>query len=337
MNAAQVKGFPLAGMTSGHYIYPPDMAAGNLTKPDIESSPGAAGLLSKVDIQNLRKPEFDAESASSFVTSTRGLATGNRFDTAAPGVSLAVREGEALTLNKVVSYAQAKLLKSYGLKKGGNTQAGLVVFLESVKKGGISNPPLCSMQDDYQPFGSMPKRSSSLRPSVLSQLAKLTPDSAATDSNCSLSSGVIRILNCGDCPSPFGLLSRFIIDRWSPIKLISPLLGGHLIIVLPIKTMPRSGGTLTGHLTTSVIISNEEAVLNHTTHPQGRNAHDLNSEAQQPSFIWLIAAVPRNCQTITAKIHHIEAQSEREARQSLARDHVTFFAGRIRKGGAYAH
>lgn len=51
---------------------------------------------------------------------------------------------------------------------------------------------------------------------------------------------------------------------------------------------------------------------------------------QNPQFIWLIAAVRRDMPTITAKIHHIAAESEREARRSLAQDHVCFFAGRIR-------
>ena len=51
---------------------------------------------------------------------------------------------------------------------------------------------------------------------------------------------------------------------------------------------------------------------------------------QNPRFIWLIAAVRRDMPTITAKIHHIAAPSEHEARRSLARDHVCFFAGRIR-------
>ena len=51
---------------------------------------------------------------------------------------------------------------------------------------------------------------------------------------------------------------------------------------------------------------------------------------QNPQFIWLIAAVRRDMPTITAKIHHIAAETEKEARRSLARDHVCFFAGRIR-------
>lgn len=57
---------------------------------------------------------------------------------------------------------------------------------------------------------------------------------------------------------------------------------------------------------------------------------------QNPQFIWLIAAVRRDMPTITAKIHHIAAESEQEARRTLARDHVCFFAGRIRQEVAHA-
>ncbi|WP_370512054.1 host cell division inhibitor Icd-like protein [Klebsiella quasipneumoniae] len=57
---------------------------------------------------------------------------------------------------------------------------------------------------------------------------------------------------------------------------------------------------------------------------------------QNPQFIWLIAAVRRDMPTITAKIHHIAAETEQEARRTLARDHVTFFAGRIRQEVAHA-
>ncbi|MDX6814711.1 host cell division inhibitor Icd-like protein [Klebsiella quasipneumoniae] len=57
---------------------------------------------------------------------------------------------------------------------------------------------------------------------------------------------------------------------------------------------------------------------------------------QKPSFVWLIGAVRRDMPTITAKIHHIAAETEQEARRSLARDHVCFFAGRIRQEVAHA-
>lgn len=64
--------------------------------------------------------------------------------------------------------------------------------------------------------------------------------------------------------------------------------------------------------------------------------HMATIPTQKPSFVWLIAAVRRDYPTITAKIHHIAAETEQEARRSLARDHVCFFAGRIRTGGAHA-
>ncbi|WP_073971338.1 host cell division inhibitor Icd-like protein [Pluralibacter gergoviae] len=57
---------------------------------------------------------------------------------------------------------------------------------------------------------------------------------------------------------------------------------------------------------------------------------------QKTQFIWIIAAVRRDMPTISAKIHHIAASSEHEARRSLARDHVCFFAGRIRVEVAHA-
>lgn len=50
-----------------------------------------------------------------------------------------------------------------------------------------------------------------------------------------------------------------------------------------------------------------------------------------PQFIWIIAAVRRDCPTSKPVLHPISAVSEREARRILARDHVCFFAGRIRQ------
>ncbi|CEE93470.1 conserved hypothetical protein [Xenorhabdus nematophila str. Anatoliense] len=116
-----------------------------------------------------------------------------------------------------------------------------------------------------QPLGSIPNRSNSLRPKVLSQLAKLIPDFWAASSNCSFSSGVIRILNCGDCPSPFGLLSRFIVDKWSPIALALSILGGHLNTVKPIKSTPPHSATNTERgLTTHDNYNIEVAMFQYT-------------------------------------------------------------------------
>ncbi|EKB3833791.1 host cell division inhibitor Icd-like protein [Escherichia coli] len=70
--------------------------------------------------------------------------------------------------------------------------------------------------------------------------------------------------------------------------------------------------------------------------PNEEAANMATIPTQKPQFIWLIAAVRRDMPTITAKIHHIAAETEQEARRILARDHVCFFAGRIRTGGAHA-
>ncbi|HIH3582988.1 TPA: hypothetical protein ACYQQI_001532, partial [Escherichia coli] len=128
----------------------------------------------------------------------------------------------------------------------------------------------------YQPLGSIPRRFSSARPNSLSQLARLMPSLCASLSNCSFSSGEIRILNCGDCPSPLGLLSRLIIDKWSPIELAFLLLGGHLNTGTLKKAKPEGARNTNGLLTTNDSKIIEVAMLNHTTHPQGRDSHNLN-------------------------------------------------------------
>lgn len=55
-------------------------------------------------------------------------------------------------------------------------------------------------QTKNQPLGTTPLRISSCLASSFIQLAKLTLSLAASTSSCSFNSGVIRILNCGDCP-----------------------------------------------------------------------------------------------------------------------------------------
>ncbi|GAA0513737.1 hypothetical protein GCM10009414_24030 [Tatumella terrea] len=76
--------------------------------------------------------------------------------------------------------------------------------------------------------------------------------------------------------------------------------------------------------------------MQNTTHPQGRHSLTQNSGNEPPSFVWIIAAVRRDCPTVKATIHHIAAATEREARLTLAKDHVCFFAGRIRQGVNHA-
>ncbi|WP_294900511.1 host cell division inhibitor Icd-like protein [Tatumella sp. UBA2305] len=105
----------------------------------------------------------------------------------------------------------------------------------------------------------------------------------------------------------------------------------------PEKETPPNGITSTERgLTTTDSESIEEAVMQNTTHPQGRHSLTQNSGTDPVSFVWIIAAVRRDCPTVKATIHHIAAATEREARRTLAKDHICFFAGRIRQEVSHA-
>ncbi|EGB0943445.1 ash family protein [Escherichia coli] len=87
-------------------------------------------------------------------------------------------------------------------------------------------------------------------------------------------------------------------------------------------TTPRSAGTHAGRLTTNDSNSIEVAMLNHTTHPQGRDSHNLNK------YIWRFIALS----TAQPRVITIEATSEQEARQQSPAGCVMVFAARIRQG-----
>ncbi|HDH9049990.1 TPA: host cell division inhibitor Icd-like protein, partial [Escherichia coli] len=86
-------------------------------------------------------------------------------------------------------------------------------------------------------------------------------------------------------------------------------------------TKPGSALTLTGLLTTNDSNSIEVAMRNHTTHPQGRDSHNLNK------YIWRFIALS----TAQPRVIHIEATSEQEARQQSPAGCVMVFAARIRQ------
>lgn len=174
----------------------------------------------------------------------------------------------------------------------------------------------------HQPLGSIPRRFSSARPNSLSQLARLTPSLLASLSNCSFNSGTIRIWNGGAFPVPFCFLSRLItVDMCTPMALCFGSLGVHLNTCTSKNATPRSGGTHTGRLTTNDSNSIEVAMRNHTTHPQGRDSHNLNK------YIWRFIALS----TAQPRVIHIEAISEQEARQQSPDGCVMVFAARIRQ------
>lgn len=86
-------------------------------------------------------------------------------------------------------------------------------------------------------------------------------------------------------------------------------------------TKPRTVGAVTGLLTTNDNQSIEIAMLNHTTHPQGRDSHNLNK------YIWRFIALS----TAQPRVITIEATSEQEARQQSPDGCVMVFAARIRQ------
>ncbi|EEZ3779394.1 host cell division inhibitor Icd-like protein [Escherichia coli] len=91
-------------------------------------------------------------------------------------------------------------------------------------------------------------------------------------------------------------------------------------------TKPRTVGAVTGLLTNNDSNSIEVAMLNHTTHPQGRDSHNLNK------YIWRFIALS----TAQPRVITIEATSEQEARQQSPVGCVMVFAARIRQGETYA-
>ncbi len=175
----------------------------------------------------------------------------------------------------------------------------------------------------YQPLGSIPRRFSSLRPNSLSQLARLTPSLLASLSNCSFSSGAIRIWNGGAFPVPFGFLSRLItVDMCTPIALFFCLIGVHPITKAVKKTTPRSAVTHAGRLTKPL---NEVTIMAGTQHTP-RLAHT------QTAFVWRFLALSAG----ESQIIHVTAWTEREARNRCPSGCVAVFAARIRQGVCHA-
>ncbi len=212
-----------------------------------------------------------------------------------------------------------------------NTRTGSLEFCESIKKGSTANATLCDtatcnrVNRSYvvRPLGSMPRDCNSLRIIRLIQ--------ADTDASPScVKACLIPVSNSGStrkaiCLLPLPLI--LMVDIWLTPNYLN--VATKCMTSAYQKTMPRSGRTLTGHLTTTVNTPNEVAVMDITTHPQGRESFGLNSGHQHRHFVWIIAAVRRDNPALSPVLHHIAAENEREARRTLAKDNVCFFAGRL--------
>ncbi|EKS5485123.1 host cell division inhibitor Icd-like protein [Escherichia coli] len=88
------------------------------------------------------------------------------------------------------------------------------------------------------------------------------------------------------------------------------------------RQRPELFAAVAGRLTTNDNESIEVAMRNHTTHPQGRDSHNLNK------YIWRFIALS----TAQPRVITIEATSEQEARQQSPDGCVMVFAARIRQG-----
>lgn len=171
-----------------------------------------------------------------------------------------------------------------------------------------------TVSNTFQPFGSMPCLRNSDLANSFNQLPRLTPSRLAASFNCWRNSGVMRIWNVGDKPSPFGVLSLLIVDMYVRNLLLWILLCTYVNTMFVTKATPRSGGTLPRRLTTTVNLDNEAAMKDHTTHPQGRN-----------NYIWRFLALS----AIGRNVIHITATTEREAREQSPAGCVMVFAGRL--------
>lgn len=210
--------------------------------------------------------------------------------------------------------------------KRGNTQyfpqwgecepvAGTLILRTSL--GGVQILPLCSpvlgrSNIGYQPFGSMPRLSSSRRNKRLIQ-----PDLLSSPSSfiamASLSDNSLSSLNCTTWRS---LLS--LVDIVNSCDLVCSGVDNVLHCMTLSKAKPGSALTLTGPLTTAVNVDNEAAMKDHITHPQGRN-----------NYTWRFLAINRHDKKGKPCRLSVEAATEREARRILAPHFILSLAARL--------
>lgn len=225
---------------------------------------------------------------------------------------------------------------------GGTTQ-GRIEFLESIKKGSQSatlgnvdikyraseniNISLLLWYGKYQFLGSMPRDCNSFRITLLIHAARdSSPSCACATSIISRSSGSSLNWNGG-----FPRLSVLCVDTS-----ITPVVWYLCVIthytLATQKTMPRSGGTLTGHLTTNDNTSIEVAMPDHNTPVTGRTSLTPNQ-----SYRWLFLALNRSDYTAKPCRIVVTASNENSARLMLVRDYMLIFAGRLPAIGGKHH
>ena len=259
-----------------------------------------AGMLSNVDIYNLSKPDIHR----------RAVATNDDILEAFSGLRILINPKffshfETSTREKVFSDNTTPVENYSVVLSFWSITRPLGEFSDYVKKGSTYRSDHQQENQCYSPHVAAKSATGIETPNTLR--ATQTPKASffVSDHHAHQISGLARTVSM---VALVGLRSR------RPVSFVSGS-SNPANVTATIKI-----GTLCGDS-----LNTKEAAYMLATTPN-----------QNPQFIWLIAAVRRDMPTITAKIHHIAAETEQEARRTLARDNVTFFAGRIRQEVAHA-
>ena len=296
MIAAQIKGFPLDSLLAKVMVQNLAKLSLNLTKPDIQNLSklviGIAGMMTNDDAENLTKPNIrSVEDLAYWPPETVK-------ETALDGLLRPVHElGEGFSFIAIRGRQEFKDTLRGSFRRSTRVREG--EFLESIKKGSTYRSDHQQENQCYSPSVAAKSATGICTPNTLR--ATQTPKASFFVSihYAHQISGLARTVSM---VALVGLRSR------RPVSFVSG--SANPANVTANHDICTSGGDS---------LNTKEAAAMLATTP-----------TQNPQFIWLIAAVRRDMPTITAKIHHIAAETEKEARRTLARDHVCFFAGRIR-------
>lgn len=165
-------------------------------------------------------------------------------------------------------------------------------------KGEYSAPALGYCAGMYQPLGSMPKRSNSLRQAVLTH--ELKGSSPITELICSSKSSSNRIVRLVLLKRSYGFLSFSSCIGSNHYVSLCEYGANHFIGDNHKKQCPEVLETLTGHLTTNDNLSIEVAMYQNTTHPKGRNSHTLKSAVQSKNLSLAGSVLPASISEVAA-------------------------------------
>lgn len=221
-----------------------------------------------------------------------------------------------------------------------------IEFSESIKKGSQSatlgnvdieyraseniNISLLLWYGKYQFLGLTPNLSSSLRQAVLTH--ELNGSLPITESICLSKSSSNRIVLLVLFARSYGFLSFSSCIGSNHYDSLYVYGANQYKGKCYIKTMPRSGGTLTGHLITTDNEAIEVTMSKHNTPVTGRTSLTPNQ-----SYRWLFLALNRSDYTAKPCRIVVTASNENSARLMLVRDYMLIFAGRLPAIGGKHH